>query len=204
MSESYDIFTIVSGKPNDFGEFIRLLLISEPDLYQELFGSNYLEVLEALFKRRGNNFSYENVIFAKNSDIVLGMLLGYSYEKFVRMIFRSSLTFLRVIGWQFFDSLPKFIKLGNSMKKIYKGSFYINNLAVYPEYRGRGIGKKLMKRAEEIAMELGCNKVCLDVSFGNEKAVLFYKSIGFHESGLGKEVRFGGKKFQFIRFEKSL
>jgi len=204
MNESDDNFTIVSGTLDDLSSFIKLLLISEPELYQELFGRNYLEILEALFKRQNNNFSYENIIIAKKGDEVLGMLLGYSYEKFVKMIFKSSITFFRVMGCQFFTSLPKFIKLGSSMEKIDKNSFYISNLAVYPEYRRRGIGKKLMTKAEEIAINSECSKICLDVSYENEKAMLFYKSLGFHESGKGKEFKINDKNFSFVRFEKNL
>ncbi len=199
-----DFFEIVSAVPDDVSDFVKLLLISEPDLYCELFGVNYLDVLVALFKRPNNNFSYENVIFAKRSDEVLGMLLGYSYEKFVRMIFNSSVVFLRVMGLQFFNLLPKFIKLGKSVKKVDRDSFYISNLAVYPEYRGRGVGRKLMEKAAEIAISLRCSKMCLDVSYGNEKAMLFYESLGFYESGTSNEVWIGGKKFRFIRFERYL
>lgn len=56
---------------------------------------------------------------------------------------------------------------------------WVNYLAVDPEYRRRGIGRALMKRAEEELRTLGCPKINVQVRTGNISAVAFYDGIGF-------------------------
>jgi ribosomal protein S18 acetylase RimI-like enzyme len=55
----------------------------------------------------------------------------------------------------------------------------IHDIVVIPEYRGRGISKKLLAKAEEIAKELGCCKLTLEVLEGNKTAQAAYKAYGF-------------------------
>lgn len=55
----------------------------------------------------------------------------------------------------------------------------IHDLVVKPEYRGQGISKMMLKKAEEIAIEKGCCKLTLEVLEGNEAAKSAYSSFGF-------------------------
>lgn len=54
----------------------------------------------------------------------------------------------------------------------------IEMLFVHPEYRGRGIGRRLVEYA---VGELGCNRV--DVNEQNGQAVEFYERMGFTRTG---------------------
>jgi ribosomal protein S18 acetylase RimI-like enzyme len=56
---------------------------------------------------------------------------------------------------------------------------WVNYLAVDPSLRRQGIGRSLMKRAEELLATVGCPKVNLQVRFGNEAAAEFYLSLGY-------------------------
>jgi len=56
---------------------------------------------------------------------------------------------------------------------------WVNYLAVHPEHRGRGLGRRLMERAEELLGGLGCAKVNLQVRSSNEEAIGFYRRIGY-------------------------
>ncbi len=51
---------------------------------------------------------------------------------------------------------------------------YINSLIVKSEYREKGIGKKLIRKAEEKAKELGCDAIYLSAATFNERAIEFY------------------------------
>lgn len=55
----------------------------------------------------------------------------------------------------------------------------IHDLAVMPDYRGQGIGKRLIARVEEEALALGCCKVTLEVLEGNTVARALYRACGF-------------------------
>lgn len=55
----------------------------------------------------------------------------------------------------------------------------IHDLAVAPQFRGRGISKLLLRKAEAIARQLGCCKLTLEVLEGNTIAQSAYRACGF-------------------------
>lgn len=55
----------------------------------------------------------------------------------------------------------------------------IHDVVVASAYRRRGICKLLLQRIEDIALELGCCKLTLEVLEGNQVAQAVYKSFGF-------------------------
>lgn len=64
----------------------------------------------------------------------------------------------------------------------------IHDLAVLAEYRGQGIAKRLLLRAEKIAIEKGCCKLTLEVLQGNVKAQAVYRSCGYGGYALKPEM----------------
>ncbi|MCH8568873.1 MAG: GNAT family N-acetyltransferase [Balneolales bacterium] len=54
----------------------------------------------------------------------------------------------------------------------------IHDLAVVPEYRGRGIGKLLLEAVEAKAEQMGCCKITLEVREDN-RAQKLYREFGF-------------------------
>lgn len=55
----------------------------------------------------------------------------------------------------------------------------IHDVIVGLPYRGRGLSKLLLQKAEAIALELGCCKLTLEVLEGNYIAQSAYKACGF-------------------------
>ena len=55
----------------------------------------------------------------------------------------------------------------------------VHDLIVLREFRGQGIARKLLLKAEEIAISLGCCKLTLEVLEGNEAAQAAYRAAGF-------------------------
>ncbi len=84
-------------------------------------------------------------------------------------------------------------KLVGSVMTGYEGHRgWINYLAVLPECRGRGYGRKLMERAVEELTKMGCPKVNLQVRETNLSVVEFYRHLGFkddHVISLGKRLK---------------
>lgn len=58
---------------------------------------------------------------------------------------------------------------------------YVSDLAVMPDYRGRGIGKALLRAAEDYAVEQGATILRLGVLAKNEVARKLYHDYGFEE-----------------------
>ena len=55
----------------------------------------------------------------------------------------------------------------------------VDELVVDENYRGQGIGKKLISRIEEIATTNQCKQIELDSSFHRKEAHRFYERIGY-------------------------
>ena len=55
----------------------------------------------------------------------------------------------------------------------------VHDLAVLPELRGKGVGRKLLMAVREKAEALGCCKVTLEVREDNHRARGLYHSLGF-------------------------
>ncbi len=55
----------------------------------------------------------------------------------------------------------------------------IHDVIVSADYRGKGVGTRLLQAAETRARELGCCKLTLEVLEGNTVAQAAYKSFGF-------------------------
>jgi ribosomal protein S18 acetylase RimI-like enzyme len=55
----------------------------------------------------------------------------------------------------------------------------IHDLAIIPEYRGRGVGRALLSEVEKRAVHKGCCKLTLEVQEDNARARALYQSFGF-------------------------
>ena len=58
---------------------------------------------------------------------------------------------------------------------------YVEAWFVSPEYRGQGIGKRLIHAAEEWATQQGFQELGSDAPIRNEKSVNLHKALGFKE-----------------------
>jgi GNAT superfamily N-acetyltransferase len=55
---------------------------------------------------------------------------------------------------------------------------WLEDLFVYPQYRGRGLGRDLISRVGEIARERGCGRLEWAVLDWNTDAISFYENLG--------------------------
>lgn len=63
----------------------------------------------------------------------------------------------------------------------------IHDFAVMPAYRGKGVGTQLLNRVKQLARNLGCCKVTLEVLDGNQAGQALYHSQGFAPYTLGQD-----------------
>jgi ribosomal-protein-alanine N-acetyltransferase len=72
------------------------------------------------------------------------------------------------------------------IKKLTRILGLIEDVAVNEDYRGLGIGKKLVKELIKIGNEKNCDKIVLSSSEKNSK---FYEKIGFQKNELQMVIR---------------
>ncbi len=68
---------------------------------------------------------------------------------------------------------------------------WINYLAVDPERRRLGLGRRMMSAAQIRLEEMGCPKINLQVRAGNREVIAFYEALGFKQDeviSLGKRL----------------
>lgn len=68
---------------------------------------------------------------------------------------------------------------------------WVYYVAVAPDRRGAGLGRRLMTEAEARLLALGCPKVNVQIRSGNEPVAAFYDHLGYAPdaaTGLGKRL----------------
>jgi len=63
----------------------------------------------------------------------------------------------------------------------------IHDFAILPQYRGRGLGRHLLRAVEAKALELGCCKITLEVQEKNVRARRVYERAGFAQALLRQD-----------------
>jgi len=61
---------------------------------------------------------------------------------------------------------------------------HVTNIAVYPTYRGRKFGERLLRRLMAEAIAHGAAKMTLEVRVSNNQAQGLYRKLGFADAGL--------------------
>ncbi|KAA6460220.1 GNAT family N-acetyltransferase [Acidobacteria bacterium AB60] len=69
---------------------------------------------------------------------------------------------------------------------------YLEDLFVFPEHRGAGIGKALLQRLAQIALEKGCARMKWEVLDWNSPAIDFYNAMGAEIQKEWLNVRLSG------------
>lgn len=77
-------------------------------------------------------------------------------------------------------------------------SAMIGRVVVLPEYRGNGLGRRVMREAEDWLRELGCTRAVVE---SRDVAVDFYRRLGYE---VADPVVLHGDTFDCIRMEKAL
>ena len=75
---------------------------------------------------------------------------------------------------------------GYAVLLMIAGEGDVTNIAVFPEYRGRGIGAALTKALLVEGRKRGMNAFTLEVRVGNQAAIHIYEKLGFRSEGVRK------------------
>jgi ribosomal protein S18 acetylase RimI-like enzyme len=165
-------------------ELAKLHLKSFKDFFLSSLGEGFL------------NTYYKSCLKSKESiaicatdanDNLIGFSIGCMYSKgFHKRLIKQNLLAFMLQGVIILCSNPKaIIRLGNNLGKNSDekddGNYAeLLSIGVLPNYNGQGIGKELIKKFEEEAVNKGCSELALTTDFNENKKVLeFYKSTGY-------------------------
>ncbi|MBO5187006.1 MAG: GNAT family N-acetyltransferase [Prevotella sp.] len=148
---------------------------------------DFRTLIAALAARRGTQYSYENTICATTGD---GRIAGISVSYDGSLLFELRQAFI--------DGAKAAFNIDHSgmSAETQAGELYLDSLAVYPEYRGRGIAKKLIDATADKAKRMGTGPVGLLVDENNPKAERLYLSQGFAVVNLNE---WGGHKMKHMQ-----
>ncbi len=111
------------------------------------------------------NFSFRNTHLAIADSAIAGMLLAYRLPE--------------ADHDEDLQDYPEFIRPLIELEQCVPGSFYINMLAAYPQYRNQAIGSKLMEFANQLAVDAGCTLLSVEVFAQNTGALRLYQRLGY-------------------------
>lgn len=126
------------------------------------------KVFVKLAARTDAQYSYCNALVAEVDGKVVGAIVGYDGARLYEL--RAPLQALMV------EKMGRAIEIEDETSA---GEFYIDSLAVLPQYRGYGIGSKLLCAMRERAFAAGFSRVGLLVDVDNPAAEALYTSLGF-------------------------
>ncbi|MCG3202812.1 MAG: hypothetical protein NFCOHLIN_02698 [Gammaproteobacteria bacterium] len=127
-------------------------------------GESAWDVGQRRAAREEGCFSYRNATIIERRGRPAGCLLGYVIPEDPAPI----------PG----DMPAMFVPL-QELENLASGTWYVNVLAVLPQFRGQGLGTRLLRHAEEIAGMLGRRGLSVIVSDANAGARCLYEHCGY-------------------------
>lgn len=79
------------------------------------------------------------------------------------------------------------IAAGSLILYVYKRTIRIFSIVVDPGFQGKGVGRKLLEHAENIAKQKGAERLSLEASVDNKKLIAWYNKFGFESTELMKD-----------------
>lgn len=80
-----------------------------------------------------------------------------------------------------FDAIPLELLAPNQLEAVAEGTYYIFVAAVFPDYRGQGIGTAMLNLAQSLAREAGAARLTIMAESFNVGAHRLYLRHGFRE-----------------------
>jgi len=93
-----------------------------------------------------------------------------------------------------FRTLPDLYAPMLALEAQAAGTWFLMAIAVFAEYRGRGIGGAMLREAEDQARRAGAAQVSILVETANSGAGRFYHRAGFREFGRRPYIPFPGSR----------
>jgi len=142
-------------------------------------GQSYFEYGREKIRTDTNRNSYfENWLVAESQDKFVGAFFGFSVEDPYPEID--------------LDAVPKCFRPCVELERIARGCWLLQAIAILPQYRGKGLARQVLGKAESVARDSGTNRIALQVEEVNEVAFKTYQRNGYIEVDRRPYVHFPG------------
>lgn len=184
---------ILPATPSQSAEITELIMLAmNHDCCRNWAGSNHTlddfrQVMETLVKCKDSQYSYRNCLVAMKQGDLMGVLVAYNGADLHRL------------REPFIQSARKHFQKDYSHieDETTAGEFYLDSLAVKPQYRHRGVATTLLHAGIERARSFGILRVGLLVDLGNPSAEKLYRSLGFQYVN---DTTWGGHPMRHLQF----
>lgn len=167
-------------KSDDLDAIAELIYSTEP-FPQIVWGKGkkeqILERLLDLLEDEDNRYSSKFVMVAELNGKVVGMILLIPYAELKRLSKNTDTILLKYQHKDFRKRFIEYKELSYNLEEAEREELYISNIAIFEEFRGKGIGRALFEKAEEEAYLIGFDKLSLTTK--DEKVIKYYISEGF-------------------------
>jgi ribosomal protein S18 acetylase RimI-like enzyme len=141
-------------------------------------GQSALEVGRARAAREEGAFSYRNATVAEIGGEVAACLLDYRLDD--------------PYDAGDLSKLPEMVRPLVALEAKAPGAWYVNVLATFPEFRGQGIGARLLALAEERGRKHKATSASMIVASENGGAMRLYARSGYKEFARARVVEYSG------------
>ena len=178
--ETAKAFAIRPARPEDCGDIAMLFLLSSGGLAEYIWsqagpeGASLLETGRRRYAREGVDFSYQNCLVAEADGRVIAMLHSFVMPPRDETGDEAAAND-NDNGEPVDPVLQPYAELEDP------GSLYVSGVAVTPEHRGCGLGRRLMEQARARAEALDLPRVSLICFEANETAMQLYRRLGYAE-----------------------
>ncbi len=131
-------------------------------------GEDYLAVLTEIAAHEGTQYSWQYALVAEANGAVAGAVVGYDGARLSELR-EGTFALLR----------EKVGRVPTIADETEAGEVYLDSVGVLPEFRGLGVGRKLVAAFCERAFAEGHERVGLMVDYANPNAERLYTSLGF-------------------------
>jgi ribosomal protein S18 acetylase RimI-like enzyme len=131
-------------------------------------GQSILEVGRERALREEGGFSYRNAVIAEVDGEVAAALIGYRLDDPYE---------LGDLG-----DVPEIVRPLVKLEAKAPGSWYVNVLATFPEFRRQGLGLKLLEHAGRQALRMGAPALSVIVADWNAAAKRLYDRAGYEQA----------------------
>jgi ribosomal protein S18 acetylase RimI-like enzyme len=183
------------AEPKDVNQAVPLMLESGPEAFAYVLDNGVQaasDFLKFAFPKKGGEFSYENHFVLERENYIIGIGAIYYHEKSKGFLLKDLSHILAIEGWRSFNTIRKGLRIERILIMPEKQEYYIGQIAILENERGKGFGNLLMQKIiGAISTEAGESFV-LDVD--NLKAKKLYKKLDFEISRLMRsslETQFG-------------
>lgn len=159
---------IIRRATRDDVAFVAECVLASVDLYDFKEESIEKDIAELVCGREDTLYSYRNAEIAVLDGVPAGCLVSYDGASYLEA---------RRLTFKYFRDAGR--SMDESEMETGPGEYYLDSMAVKPEFRGLGIGLELLWNAVRRAQEEGFERITLLVSKDKPELRKYYSRLGF-------------------------